>query len=321
MGISTVTDQKWNIVRYSAEDKERWDRFVRRSKNGTFLLQRDYMDYHANRFEDCSLLVLCNQKLTALLPGNLSDDCFYSHQGLTYGGMILSPSTTLQQAESAFCTALNYLQRECNVKSLTYRAIPHIYHRYPAEEDLYILTRLGATLTARSISSVIPLDDRLPFRTLRRRQLKMAQACDLAIIEDEDFASFWNILEENLHERYSVSPVHSLEEILRLYRNFPRQISLFRVCDGTETVGGCVVYETDEVAHVQYIAATPRGKKCGALDLLFHQLIYNRYARKRYFDFGISTEHGGQILNEGLLFQKEGFGARAIMYDVYELKL
>ena len=90
MGIRTVTDQKWNIVRYSAEDKERWDRFVRRSKNGTFLLQRDYMDYHANRFEDCSLLVLCNQKLTALLPGNLSGDCFYSHQGLTYGGMLLS---------------------------------------------------------------------------------------------------------------------------------------------------------------------------------------------------------------------------------------
>ena len=129
------------------------------------------------------------------------------------------------------------------------------------------------------------------------------------------------LLEEYLHERYGVSPVHSLEEITRLHSNFPRQISLFRVCDGAETLGGCIVYETDEVAHVQYIAASPRGKKCGALDLLFHQLIYDRYAQKRYFDFGISTEHGGQILNEGLLFQKEGFGARAIMYDVYELRL
>lgn len=321
MGINMITDQKWSITRYSAEDKERWDRFVRRSKNGTFLLQRDYMDYHADRFRDCSLLIFCNQKLMALLPGNLSGDCFYSHQGLTYAGMLFSPSITLQQAESVFHTTLNYLQTECGVKSLVYRSIPHIYHRYPAEEDLYILTRLGATLTARSISSVIPLDDRLPFRTLRRRQLKKAQTYALTIAEDEDFASFWNILEENLRERYSVSPVHTLEEILRLHKNFPRQISLFRVCDGIETLGGCVVYETDEVAHVQYIAASPRGKKCGALDLLFHQLIYDRYAQKRYFDFGISTEHGGQILNKGLLFQKEGFGARAIMYDVYELKL
>ena len=163
MGISTVTDQNWHIVRYSAEEKERWDRFVRRSKNGTFMLQRDYMDYHAERFHDCSLLIYCNQKLTALLPGNLSGDCFYSHQGLTYGGILLSASITLVQAKSAFCTALNYLHTECGVQSIVYRAIPHIYHRYPAEEDLYILVRLGAQLTARSISSVIPLDDRLPF--------------------------------------------------------------------------------------------------------------------------------------------------------------
>ena len=175
-------------------------------------------------------------------------------------------------SESVFHAALDYLQKECSVQSIVYRAIPHIYHRYPAEEDLYVLTRLGAALVARSISSVIPLDDRLPFRTLRRRQLKKALASSLTIAEDEDFASFWPILEENLHERYGVSPVHSLEEITRLHSHFPRQISLFRVCDEAETLGGCIVYETDEVAHVQYIAASPRGKKCGALDLLFHQL-------------------------------------------------
>ncbi|MGG6545868.1 UNVERIFIED_CONTAM: GNAT family N-acetyltransferase, partial [Prevotella sp. 15_C9] len=54
MEISVATDQEWHIIRYSAGDKERWDRFVRRSKNGTFLMQRDYMDYHADRFQDCS---------------------------------------------------------------------------------------------------------------------------------------------------------------------------------------------------------------------------------------------------------------------------
>ena len=85
-----------------------------------------------------------------------------------------SPSITLQQVESVFHAALDYLQKKCSVQSIVYRAIPHIYHRYPAEEDLYVLTRLGAALVARSISSVIPLDDRLPFRTLRRRQLKKA---------------------------------------------------------------------------------------------------------------------------------------------------
>ncbi|WP_300697410.1 GNAT family N-acetyltransferase [uncultured Bacteroides sp.] len=320
MGISRTTIPKWNIVRYSAEDKERWNRFVCHSKNGTFLLLREYMDYHADRFEDCSLLIYCNKRLIAVLPGNISDSCFYSHQGLTYAGMVMSPSITLQQVRDAFHAVLGYLQEEYHLKSFIYRAIPHIYHRYPAEEDLYVLTCMGATLTARSLSSTIAPADRLPFRTLRRRQQKKALAHALTITEDEDFASFWEILEANLHERYHVSPVHTQEEICRLHRNFPQQIALFRVCDGKETLGGCVVYETEQVAHVQYIAASPLGKKQGALDLLFQQLICERYAHKRYFDFGISTEQGGQILNEGLLFQKEGFGARAILYDIYELK-
>ena len=115
MEISVATDQEWHIIRYSAGDKERWDRFVRRSKNGTFLMQRDYMDYHADRFQDCSLMIFCNRKLTALFLGNLSGNCFYSHQGLTYGGMLLSPSITLQQVESVFHAALDYLQKECTL--------------------------------------------------------------------------------------------------------------------------------------------------------------------------------------------------------------
>lgn len=313
--------QEWHIARYSAEDKACWDSFVHRSKNGTFLLLRDYMDYHADRFDDCSLLIYHNRKLTALLPGNLTGHSFHSHQGLTYGGMILSPAVTLQQVESALGRAVDYLRDTCRVQSVLYRAIPHIYHRYPAEEDLYALTRRGATLVARSASAVVVPDCCLPFRKLRLRQLKKAQEHSLSVTEDDNFTAFWPILEANLRDRHQVLPVHSLEEIVRLHRRFPRQISLFRVCSGTETVGGCVMYETDPVAHVQYIAASPRGKQCGALDLLFHRLIHHRYARKPYFDFGISTEQGGQVLNEGLLFQKEGFGARAIMYDVYELKL
>nr|WP_291529147.1 GNAT family N-acetyltransferase [Bacteroides sp. UBA939] len=321
MGMNTLDSQQWQVLRYSAEQKERWDRFVHRSRNGTFLLLRDYMDYHTDRFTDCSLLIYCNRKPVALLPGNISGGCYYSHQGLTYGGMLLSPSITLQKVESAFLTALEYLRTEHGITSLVYRAIPHIYHRYPSEEDLFVLTRLGATLAARSISSTVLPGNCLPFRTLRSRQQKRAEKYNLRITEDEDFAAFWHILEDNLRECHDAMPVHSLDEITRLHRNFPRRISLFRVCEGAGTLGGCVIYETDEVAHVQYIAASPRGKKYGALDLLFHHLIHVRYARKQYFDFGISTEQGGRVLNEGLLFQKEGFGARAIMYDVYELKL
>ena len=41
-----------------------------------------------------------------------------------------------------------------------------------------------------------------------------------------------------------------------------------------------------------------------------------------YFDFGRSTENpDGSGLNEPLVFQKEGFGARGLCYDIYEWDL
>ena len=42
------------IVRYSQISKNLWDQFVDESKNGTFMLKRDYIEYHSDRFEDYS---------------------------------------------------------------------------------------------------------------------------------------------------------------------------------------------------------------------------------------------------------------------------
>ena len=69
------------IIGYTPERKEEWDAFVRTSRNGTFLLLRDYMDYHADRFTDCSLMFYREGKLMALLPANLrkEEQTIYSH--------------------------------------------------------------------------------------------------------------------------------------------------------------------------------------------------------------------------------------------------
>ena len=64
-----------------------------------------------------------------------------------------------------------------------------------------------------------------------------------------------------------------------------------------------------------------RQARPSAVDLLFHHLINGTYADVPYFDMGTSVEEGGRVLNEGLIFQKEGFGGRAVVYDTYELDL
>ena len=75
---------------------EEWDAFVRTSKNGTFLHERRFMDYHADRFSDCSLMIYEDNELVALFPANWDANEFvlYSHQGLTYGGLLLTSETT-----------------------------------------------------------------------------------------------------------------------------------------------------------------------------------------------------------------------------------
>ena len=77
------------IKRYTPQEKQDWNNFVAKSRQGTFLFDRNYMDYHQDRFHDHSLMIFYNGKLCALLPANeVVDKTLISHQGLTYGGLL-----------------------------------------------------------------------------------------------------------------------------------------------------------------------------------------------------------------------------------------
>ena len=64
----------FTIRRYTAADKRVWDRYVANARNATFLFFRDYMDYHADRFQDYSLLFYVGNHLYAILPANIVGD-------------------------------------------------------------------------------------------------------------------------------------------------------------------------------------------------------------------------------------------------------
>ncbi|MEG1685026.1 MAG: GNAT family N-acetyltransferase [Bacteroides sp.] len=309
------------IVRYTKEKKDEWDSFVESSKNGTFLFKRDYMDYHADRFTDCSFMFYEKEKLIAILPANINDSTLYSHQGLTYGGLILTRESCTAQVLHLFEEFLSFLKKEIHIDKVLYKTIPYIYHSYPAEEDLYALFRCKAVLKERKISSAIFMENALPMKTLRKRGIAKAKNNELQIKESTDSIKYWSVLNETLQNKHHTAPVHSSSEMNLLLKRFPHNIYIFEVLKNDKILGGCVVYSTKNVAHIQYIAANPKGKELGALDLLFNYLIKERFHTKKYIDFGTSVEQGGWYLNEGLIFQKEGFGGRAIVYDTYEIIL
>lgn len=307
---------------YTSEYKSVWDNFVRQSKNGTFLFCRDFMEYHKDRFLDYSLMFYLGDTLLALMPGHLKDKTFYSHQGLTYGGLIMGAEITVADTLSIFEHLIVTLRQQ-GIKKIIYKAVPHIYHRQPAEEDLYALFRHQAILIERNISSSILLNDyRIEYSDSRKRGLKKAKSNNLVVKESCDLESFWGILSQNLKEKYDTKPVHTLSEISYLKEKFPTEIKLYSVLnEQNETVAGCVVFEMETITHAQYTAATEDGKNRGAIDLLIDYIINKSDSHKTYFDYGISTEKNGLYLNEKLIYQKEGFGARGIVYDIYAIEI
>lgn len=307
------------VERYRPEASRAWNQFVADSRNGTFLLDRGYMDYHRDRFADHSLLIKNDDgSVAGLLPANERDGVLQSHAGLTYGGLILGEKSGVGATLDMLASIQRYL-REHELGALHYKTIPWIYHRQPTEEDRYGLFRLGATLSRRDVLSVVPRDDRIRFQQRRARGVKSAHKSGVTVDQSPDYPAFWKILDDNLRSRYGVAPVHSLAEIETLRLAFPESIRLFVASRGGEPVAGTVIYESAQVAHVQYISANEEGKECHALDAIFDHLLNQVYAAKRFFDFGISNEDAGRVLNSGLVEQKEGFGARTVVHDHYHL--
>lgn len=311
----------FEIRPYTAADAGEWNRFVEQSRQGTFLFNRGYMDYHSNRFCDCSLVVGHKGHPCALLPANRSGDTAYSHQGLTYGGLLTSPKAKAADVMEMFGDINKWLQSQ-GFRHVVYKAMPWIYHRIPAEEDLYALTQVcHARLASREISSTILLQSRMRFEESRRSGIRKAQRCGITCRESDDLKSFWQILNDNLEAKYHKAPVHSLQELQLLQSRFPDRIRLFMAYQNEQPMGGTLVFDMGRVVHTQYISASPEGKREGALDLLFHYIINKVYAQRDILDFGKSTEDGGRWLNRNLIFQKEGFGGRGVCYDTYEYDL
>lgn len=344
-----MSETVFDIVPYTSANAEEWDAFVASSRQGTFLFNRGYMDYHADRFQDASLLIRRHGKgrLYALLPAHREGEMVCSHGGLTYGGLLTGSEAKTASVCKLF-EELNAYWRAQGIRKVVYKAMPWIYHRQPAQEDLYALTQVcHARLAAREISSTLLLRRRLKVEESRRAGLRKAVRhglrCRMAApgTADPGWQAFWEILTGNLATVHHTRPVHSLEEMLLLVGRFPDTIRLALVYepsslqdDGSvcgKVLGGTVLYLTGQVIHTQYIAASPEGKACGALDLLFHWLLDGNLLLQGvrtgeadaplYFDFGKSTEDAGRYLNVPLIFQKEGFGGRGVCYDSYEWDL
>lgn len=303
---------------YSKESKSIWNEFNQNAKNGLFMFDRDYMDYHAHRFADNSLMFYEDEELLALLPLNLKDNILYSHQGLTFGGFITGEKMKQEKMLECFKLLREYMQNR-GFDKMIYKVIPYIYHKKPAQEDLYALFIHNAKLYRMDCSSSIDMKFPIALPKGRKAQISRAKRENIIIEKSENFYDFVLLLNEVLQTRHHTTAVHNAQELMLLYQNFPHNINLFVARLDSNILAGTLIFIYENLVHTQYLAVNEEGRKIGALDLLIKTLIDKFSNTKKYFDFGISTESNGTILNSGLISQKEGFGGRTITHSFYEL--
>lgn len=322
--MDTMKDSNIEIVRYCDDLKGEWDKFVSSSRNSSFIFMRDYMDYHADRFRDCSWVIRKKGSIKALLPANITDDgVLHSHQGLTYGGWILPMSHVDGEDLLDYFVLVSDVWRGMGINMLDYKPMPHIYALRPSQEDIYSLFRLGAVITEVNLSMSIDYSSPGVYNKLRRRTLQKTTHLRGKVVEMRDPEMMMEVLVECLAERHDAKPVHTLEEMRMLKSRFPGQIRFFGIPSEKKPgmAAAVCVYDTGVVAHVQYIATTEEGRLNNLLTPLFTVLIQDVFSERRYFDFGTSNENNGQILNAGLLRQKASFGASGVACMRYSFKL
>ena len=312
--------KKFVVRRYTFADFDIWNAFVAESKNATFLFHRNFMEYHADRFEDFSILVFKDDQLIAALPANKVDNTVFSHQGLTYGGLILKNDIKLVDVIIIFKNVLQFLDH-VGIKKCTLKLIPFFYCDSFSDELEYALFAANARLIQIDSLATVDLQKTFFISKTRTESIRRGKKNNLIIKEESSFDLFWNeILIPNLQLKHQVKPVHTLAEITYLHSKFPENIRQFNVYDGANIVAGTTVFVTKNVVHPQYVSGNNYKNKLGSLDYLYHHLIKNVFAEKAFFDFGISNENQGKNINEGLLFWKESFGAQTVVQRFYEIQ-
>jgi len=295
------------VKKYQSGLQAEWDDLIKRSSNGTFLHQRAYMDYHADRFDDFSLMIYDGLKLKAVLPAHRVGNKLFAHKGLTYSDFIFVEPTRIAYQIGIIKAALKFLLTK-GFKKLEINTIPFFFQKYPSESTSYIYFQLSSKIIQLKPYFVLTSDN-FKLNKDRKKNLKRLEKVNFSINNDFDYLEyFWQIVEKNLKFKFNTKPVHTFDEIKLLQHNFPEQIKLFTIHDKNVVLAGALVYLLDRVFHFQYIHADPDTDK-SVVDMLIFNLIESHKNQYKYFSFG-SSEQENNSLNSSLAYWKESFGCK-----------
>jgi hypothetical protein len=307
-----------NITGYTPDLHSLWNSFVSFAENSSFLFDRQFMEYHSDRFTDASMLVFDNDVLAGIFPASIRNGTVYSHQGLTYGGLILKDRRNVRKQLACYHALFQHLA-QAGVNNVVYKPVPAYLCRSTNEFEHFVLNMMGATVTRIDTSYTIDFISEYRIQERRRRSIKKGEKAKTEIRFDDDFQNYWDsILVPNLKDKFGAKPVHSLAEIQLLHSRFSKEIRQVNAYLNDEIVAGVTIFEFSNCAHCQYISSNDVGRESGAIDVLIQELINHYSISRRYFSLGTANNSGNDI-NIGLCDWKEGWGAGVYAHFHYSI--
>lgn len=322
------------IVVYNEKYKDKWDKFLENSINGTFLQSRQFLMYHPDsRFIDNSILFINGGNIVAVIPANVINEekkILISHQGSTFGGIILAPSSlNISALEQIFNKLENYLI-ENKFDEIILKEPGKIYLKDSFEllEYFYYYKGYSVSVEVGYYIDYLNYKDEIisNFSASRRRDYRYSLKNELyfkQIDTKEEILSFYNILCDN-YKKFNKSPIHSQQELLDLKFNLLNQyIDFYAVYYNNEMIAGSMIFKFGkQVFHTQYLAVRQDMTKIFANEFLYKNLIET--AKKlgyQYISFGTSTFEKGKILNKKLALYKESFGSSEYVNRSYSKQI
>jgi hypothetical protein len=307
------------VQKYHLENTAEWNAFVKQSVNGSFLLERDFMDYHQERFEDHSLMMFIEGQLMCCIPAHVKDGVFYSHRGLSYAGLIISDAAVknldkIVNALLEYVKGLAFAKAELQLPPVSYQSINKVIAA--------VLEHKGFISNRKLHNQSVALDQEIQVSPKKSIGYRNGKFEGLRMEIPYDFRSFWEeVLIPQLAERYYSKPVHSLAEIELLAARFPENIIQYNVYREDALLAGITFFIKGNIVKSQYTASSPDGLKTDAVAYIYMEAM-KEFKEKgcSLMDYGPVNEKDGSV-NRGLQRFKKQLGCQEEEWNRWEFEL
>lgn len=319
----------YDIVKYDKLMVDIWDDFVmNNSENGTFLQSKNFLNYHSmDKFVDHSIIVKDKMRIVCVIPACEYDEkgekVFCSHRFSTFGGIIITSKYM----------RTDYIQKI--LLSLEAYCITENFQKIILKQPSNLFARVGTDLLEfmfclNDYEQYCELNTYINYRNYDKNIINNFNKNKKRIIrhmsDDIKFSTlninmvgekFYEILANSLL-KYGELPKHSVSELIELKKNrLCENLKFFGIYYDNILYSVAMVFEfvnqNTKIAHTQYLASDNKLEKPNGIEpmvyLYYHLIEYYKQENFESLSWGIATECCGEVLNWGLIKNKESYGS------------